>query len=381
MRGTRAVIHLDNLEHNIKEIRKKTGNKVLRCLPVKADAYGHGAVPVAKRALECGVDFLAVATVGEGAELRDAGIKAPVLLFSIPADEELESLVRNNLTPFVSDESFILKLEKAASSFFSGKTSGGKNFLPVHLKIETGMGRTGCRPEDAVKLAALIGECPSLELNGAATHFAVSDSSAPEDILFTKKQIEVFSRTVGNLRSAGFDPGIVHASSSGGIIFHDEAWFSMVRPGILAYGYPPSRDAEGKLDLKPVMELQSEIVFVKDCPKGTSISYGRTWISQEDCKIATVCAGYADGIRRDLSPGLSVEAAGKSCPVRGRICMDQFMVELPAGMNTPVPGTPVVIFGPPPCLFSAADLAEIAGTIPYEITCGISSRVPRVYAG
>ena len=378
MRGTRAVIHLDNLEHNIKEIKKVIGDKVLVCLPVKADAYGHGAVPVAKRAVECGVDFLAVATVDEGIELRAAGIEVPVLLFSIPDDAEMEALVRNNLTPFVSGESFILKLEKAAAVFSS---AAGKAF-PVHLKVETGMGRTDCRPEDALKLASLIVECPSLRLEGVATHFAVSDSADREDVLFTRKQTEIFSGVIEGLRSAGINPGIIHASSSGGVVFHPEAWFSMVRPGILAYGYPPSKDAGGKLDLKPVMELQSEVVFVKDCEKGTSISYGRTWTSPRDCKIATVCIGYADGIRRDLAPGLSVEIGGMSCPVRGRICMDQLMVEVPSdlpGNAGPSPGDTAVIFGPPPCLYSAADLAETAGTIPYEITCGIGPRVPRIY--
>lgn len=379
MRGTRALIHLENLAHNIREIKKTVGDGVALCLPVKANAYGHGAVPVAKKALECGVNYLAVATVDEGCELRSAGIDAPVLLFSIPDDTELDALVCSRLTPFVSDETFVRKLEKAAARVFKRNPQGGSPaVLSVHLKIETGMGRTGCAPSEAARLAAVIAACPSLRMEGVATHFSVSDSTEEDDVSFTRRQIDIFKCAVESVRSAGYDPGVVHAAASGGVLLYPDAYFSMVRPGILVYGYPPSNELKGRLDVKPVMELRSEILFVKECKKGTPVSYGRTWVSPHDCRIATVGAGYADGIRRDLSPGLCVEINGEACPVRGRVCMDQCMVEV-SGTNTPVAGDPVTIFGPPPCACSAADLADRAGTIPYEITCAISARVPRVF--
>lgn len=376
MRATRAVIHLDHLVHNLNEIRKLAGPDVRLCLPVKAAAYGHGAAPVAKCALENGVSVLAVATVDEGLELRAAGISAPVLLFSVPDDAELEALARARLTPFVSEPRLVLQLEKAAAAVLSG---GDR--LAVHLKVETGMGRTGCAPDSAGALAEVIRGCPHLTLGGMATHFAAADSLAEEDVRFTQNQLAEFLQAADTVRAAGINPGILHAAASAGALTLPAARLDMIRPGIAAYGYAPSGELAGRLDLRPVMELQTEVTFVKDWPEGASVSYGRTWRASAPCRIATLAVGYADGFRRSFSPGCSVEIHGVPCPVRGRICMDQCMVEIPPQAGNVVPGTPAVVFGPSPCRTSAADLAALAGTIPYEITCGISHRVPRVYTG
>lgn len=374
MRATQAIIHLENLAHNLSEIRRVAGPRPLICLPVKANAYGHGAVAVAKRALEWGVSFLGVATVGEGEELRAAGIEAPILLFSIPSREEIEGLAAARLTPFVSDGAFALELEKTCAK------AGIR--LAVHIKVETGMHRTGCAPSEATALAKLIDGCPHLLLEGMATHLAVADSSLEEDRAFTVNQLALFNGTVSAVRAAGINPGILHAAASAGTIAYPEARLDMVRPGIAAYGYAPSPALKGALNLKPVMELRSYVSCKRKINEGSSVSYGREWTAARDCLIATLPIGYADGIRRSLSPGLCAEILGEACPVRGRVCMDQLMVELPDAIAEKVEvGCPAVFFGPEPCLYTAADIAELAGTIPYEITCDISARVPRVFGG
>ncbi|GHV85180.1 alanine racemase [Spirochaetia bacterium] len=381
MRGTRALIHLDHLRDNIALVREKTGSPI--CLPVKADAYGHGALPVAKAALAAGVEYLAVATVGEGEELRKGGITAPVLLFSIALPEELETLVNANLEPLAGDADYIDALEAAAAKRTAktetahqrGKIPGGK--VPVHLKIDTGMGRIGCAPEEAAALAARIAGSKHLALAGTATHLAVSDSLTPEDLTYTKNQLDTFRRAVKSIRAAGIDTGIVHAANTGAVTFHNDSWFDMVRPGILLYGYAPSRDGEPAMAVKPLMELESRLVFIKEIKKGTAISYGRTWTAAEDTIIGTIPAGYADGLSRRLSNNWTVHinpAAGK--PLVGRICMDQCMVDL--GKNSTLQRWDrVTIFGG--TAPHAGIMAEQLGTIPYEITCAINKRVPRVY--
>ena len=372
MRATQAIIHLGNLASNLSELRRVAGPKPRICLPVKANAYGHGAVAVAKRALEWGVSFLAVATVEEGEELRSAGVGAPILLFSIPSKDEIEPLVKSRLAPFVSDSAFALELEKTCAK------AGAR--LNVHIKVETGMQRTGCPPLEAAGLARLIAGCPHLFLEGMATHLAAADSSLEEDRAFTANQLALFNEAVSAVRAAGINPGILHAANSAATIACPEARLDMVRAGIAAYGYAPSREYKDELDLKPVMELRTEVAYVKKIPAGDSVSYGREWIAPCDCAIATLPIGYADGIRRSLSPGLCVEILGEPCPVRGRVCMDQLMVELPPSIAGKVkPGAPATLFGPAPCLYTAADLAELAGTIPYEIISCISGRVRRVF--
>ena len=374
MRATQAIIRLENLGHNLSEIRRVAGTRPLICLPVKANAYGHGAVAVARRALERGAAFLAVATVAEGEELRNAGIAAPILLFSIPSKEEIAALVAARLTPFVSDGAFALELEKASAK------AGAR--LAVHIKVETGMQRTGCAPSDAAKLARLIADCPHLFLEGMATHLAAADSPLEEDRAFTAKQLALFNEAAFAIRAAGINPGILHAANSAATIAYPEARLDMVRPGIAAYGYAPSPALKGALDLKPVMELRTEVSYIKKIRAGDAVSYGRAWTAARDCVIATLPIGYADGIRRSLSPGLFAEILGEACPARGRVCMDQLMVELPDTIaEKAAAGCPATLFGPAPCLYSAEDIAGLAGTIPYEITSCISARVPRVFRG
>jgi alanine racemase len=317
---------------------------------------------------------LAVAAVQEGALLRKADIDAPVLLLSVPLPEEFPGLIAHNLIPLVTDRELVSGLAEAAAA-------AGKR-LPVHLKIDTGMGRVGVTADDAVELAAFINAQPSLEYAGTATHLAASDSTAEDDIRYTKEQLARFRGAVEAIRQTGVNPGIVHAANSGAVLLHEDAWFDMVRPGIMIYGYSPlaaGRDVGAMMEpLEPVMELTSRIVYLKKVHQGETVSYGRTWTAPADTWIATIPVGYGDGLPRRLGGRYSVRIRGRFYPLAGRICMDQCMVNL--GPETDIQRwEPVTVFGGSG--YSAADIAGALDTIPYEITCNINKRVPRVYVG
>jgi alanine racemase len=322
MRATRAIIRLDNLLHNIATIQAHVGQNIPLCMAVKANAYGHGAVRIAKTAVAAGVKALGVATVDEGTELREAGISVPIYLFSLPCDGELKSLLQADLIPFCTDDHSIKSYNAAAKLKHTQ--------LTVHLKVDTGMGRIGCTPQNAVRLAALISESKNLELGGVCTHFPVSDSADPR---FTGKQINAIKDIVSRLTIKGLHPGIIHAANSGAIIDKPDAVFDMVRPGIILYGYYPSHGQERILSVKPVMEFLTQISFIKKVSKGTSISYGRTYITEADTYIATLPVGYGDGYSRLLSNRAQVFIDGKRYPVAGRVCMDQIMIDLGVQLN------------------------------------------------
>ncbi|MDR0409626.1 MAG: alanine racemase [Spirochaetaceae bacterium] len=376
MRATKAIIHLDRLRTNIKIVREHLRKGTALCMPVKADAYGHGAVRIAEEAVRCGVDYLAVATVDEGLELRGAGIKHPVLLFSQPLKEELAEAVKARLIPFIGDA-------EAAEFFAAAAASAGGERLPVFLKIDTGMGRMGCTPKDAPALAAFIAGQPSLKYAGTATHFAVSDSADLQDVEYTHLQISRFTAALDGIRANGISPGIVTAANTGATLSYPEAWFDMARPGILLYGYPPPAPQGGKppLAVKPVMELESAVVVIKRVKRGESVSYGRTWTAERDAYIGILPLGYGDGLPRSLSGRFSVIINGNSYPLIGRVCMDQCMVDLGSSPDVERFSTVSVFGGETAGAADAAELARLAGTIPYEICCGITKRVPRVYKG
>jgi alanine racemase len=366
MRATRAIVHLDKFLGNFRAVQAKVGPQRRICVPVKADAYGHGALEISRLSLDSGAFCLGVADICEGAALRKGGITAPILLFSQSLPSGIPEIIENELSPLVSDGDFIEMLAKTAA-----KT---KIKLPVHLKIDTGMGRIGCTPAEAPFLAKKIAACTALEYAGTATHLAVSDSAAPEDRAYTEQQISRFKEALGQIREAGVGPGIVHAANSGAIALHPEAWFDMVRPGIILYGY----NLAGTLspEAEPVMELRTNVVLIKKVKKGETVSYGRTWTSPQDTAIAVLPLGYADGLPRLATNKWQVVIGGKTYPLVGRICMDQCMADLGPDSNVNRWDEASIFGGPAP---SAAILAERIGTIPYEITCNINKRVPRVY--
>lgn len=366
MRPTRAIIHTDNFRHNIRTARRLGGGRPI-CAAVKADAYGHGAVSLSRVAIEEGVDLLAVATVDEGGELREAGIDAPILLLGHTTGEEADRIVQLGLQTMVGDEPYATALDAAAAR--------RSTVVDVHLKVDTGMGRIGCRPDDAVDLARRVSEAAHLRLAGVATHLPVADG---DDRIPTEAQLSRFTAVVDAIGNAGIDPVCVHAANSAALLSGGYPLFDLVRPGIMLYGYAPSPELTGATDLRPVMELRSQIVFIKRVPPGTGVSYGLTWRAPRETVIGTVAAGYADGYNRLLSNTGTVAIGGALYPVVGRVCMDQFMVDLgPA----PTVGLydEVVLFGPDPPAPDAQALAGILETIPYEITCRIDQRVPRVY--
>ena len=360
-------------------------------MSVKANAYGHGALQIAKKSLELGAYCLGVATVSEGLSLRKSGIKSPILLLSQSHQNEIQDIIKGRITPFISDIDF--------ASILNKQVKAARIKLPVHIKIDTGMGRVGCSVKDAVSLAKHIKKCSALKLTGTATHLAAADSANLNDIDFTNQQLSRFKKTVTAIKAARINPGIVHAANSGGIILHPESWLDMVRPGILLYGYKAAHEYElpfanikklskhKTLMVEPVMELISSVVLIKKIKKGESVSYGRTWVAEKDTFIAIIPAGYADGLPRLASNKWQVIIKGEVYPLIGRVCMDQCCVDI--GPKPVVQRwDEAVIFGQniipedpnlPIVMQDAAALADVAGTIPYEITCGINTRVPRVY--
>ncbi len=373
MRATYVNIYLGNLKNNILQIRKNIPEKTKICIPVKADAYGHGAVNISKTAVECGVDYLAVATVAEGIELRNEGItNTPILILSIPQPSEITEVLQYNLIPVVQDEEFIFLLESLAQK--------NKKNVPVHLKIDTGMGRIGCLPEEAIDLAKKIALSKWLKLDGIFSHLPVPDSTDIQDRNFTANQIKIFKDTVGKIKLSGIEPGICHISSSAAVLYYPEFSMDMVRPGLAIYGYYPNNKNDD-ISLLPVMELCSTIVAIRHMKKGQTVSYGRTWEAPCDCDIGVLPIGYGDGLLRVYGKNLQVSINGKKYPVCGRICMDQCMVFLGNNGNSVSRWDKTVIFGPKSfgAFQDASDIAAAADTIPYEITCGINKRVPRIY--
>ncbi|MBN2352155.1 MAG: alanine racemase [Spirochaetales bacterium] len=367
MRATHAVIRLDNLRHNIRALRELLRPGVKICMAVKADAYGHGAVAVSKAVLSEGIESLGVATVEEGVELRAAGMTAPILLLGLFFPEEAEAVVENDITPFAADARGIESLDRAAGR--AGKRA------PVHLKVDTGMGRIGCRPEEAAALAALVRDSRRLRLEGLATHFPAADTA---DGTFTAEQVRVLDDLRSAIKGLGIDLPYVHAANSGALIDKPDSHFNLVRPGIMLYGYYPSAEQERTIPLKPVMELKTRISFLKKVPAGAGISYGLTYTAPRDTFIATLPVGYGDGYSRLLSNRGRVLVGGKPCPIAGRVCMDQTMIDL--GPETQAkPGDEAVLFGDVSGGPDAEEIARLMGTIPYEVTCLITKRVPRIY--
>ena len=367
---THARIHLQNIRSNIEGIRRTVGEQRKILIAVKANAYGHGAVEVARMAEAIGIDWLGIATVPEGIELRNAGISLPILKFSPAFPEEMQAAVDNDITLSVCERENSEKLNEIATEL------GRK--INVHLKIDTGMGRIGVTPQDAPKFAQYIEtECPNLHLQGVFTHLPVSDSA---DTTYTQEQITLFAATVDNLQKRiGRKIELVHCANSGGVLAHPASWFDMVRPGIMIYGFYPSSETLQSIDLKPGLSFITRVSFIKKVNAGTTIGYGRTWSAPEDTWIATIPVGYADGFNRLFSNRGRVLIKGRSYPIVGRVCMDQSMVNL--GPQTEIcVGDEVILIGRSGNLeISAYEWAEKLNTITYEVICQINHRVQRLF--
>lgn len=353
---------------NLQAVRRRVGQRLVLAA-VKADGYGHGAIPVARHIQSTGsADWFGVATVAEGVELRRAGITSPILKLSPCFADEANAALRHAVTLTVIDEQTISMVQDAAEA--------AGLIVPVHLKIDTGMGRLGLPPVRAAGLARLVDEAPNLTLEGLFSHLAVADTPAQDE--YTAWQTQRFVHAAEAVTSARGRPAIVHLANSGGILAHRETWFDMVRPGIIIYGAYPDVTTPRTVDLRPALTWLTRVAFVKDVAAGQSVSYGRTWTASRATRLATIPVGYGDGYNRGLSNVGSVLIAGRRCPIVGRVCMDQFMVDIGPG-STIARGDEVVLIGRSGQEhITTTEMAQHLGTIPYEVTCVITGRVPRL---
>ena len=370
-----AEINLSHLSHNLSVVRKHLHPQTQLMGIVKADAYGHGAVPVARTLLEGGANALGVAICEEGIELRENGIKAPILIMGFTPEPLLREVVRLDLTQTVFSLNGALALANEAARF--------NKRVKIHIKIDTGMSRLGFLPNpQSVQQICKIAANPHLYVTGIYTHLATSDALENS---FMFEQLSRFKWVTDELTKRGVHIQEKHIANSGafshitsGEGYHDFC-MDAARVGIMLYGYPPSAEMIetcAPLGLKPVMRLMSRISMVKDLDAGVGISYGHIYKTKQKSKIAVLPIGYADGYPRRLSNGGRVLVGGRFAPIAGAICMDQCMVDI-TDIEDVNPGDPVVMMGEPG--ICADNLAEIVGTISYEILCGIGKRVPRIY--
>ena len=369
LRRTWAEIDLDALAHNYQQARRLTGPAVKYLGVVKADAYGHGAVQISRKLEALGADYLAVSSLDEARELRHGGIQAPVLILGHTPPDMVPELIRYHITQTVS--------AKAKAEEYSAAASGCGGTLKVHIKVDTGMSRLGFLVrgdhfEGGVGAIAQSCALPNLKAEGIFTHFAVSDEDNEPSEAYTRQQFNVFTRVIDALAERGITFAIRHCANSGALARYPEMYLDMVRPGIALYGV--GDDAE-RLGLRPVMRLKSSVSTIKVFDPDTDISYGRTFHTTEKTRVGVLPIGYADGFFRGLSNRVSVITAQGPAPVRGRICMDMCMVDL-SGLPDVHVGDTVEIFGEGQ---RVDRLAAALDTIPYELTCAVSKRVPRLY--
>jgi alanine racemase len=376
-----AEIDLRAIAHNVRELRRITDTHACLMIAVKANAYGHGAVQVARTALENGADQLGVARIEEGLELRRAGISAPILIFGYTPAHLAPILVDHDLTASVFSLQGAVNMNAALSK---------DRRLAVHLKVDTGMGRMGLLPDQrrcadegvspgpgSMEEVSGIAGLKNLRLEGLWTHFAVSDEA---DKRYTRQQLQIFREFIQGIEARGLTAGIRHAANSGAIIDMPESHLDMVRAGISVYGLYPSRQvAMKKIDLRPALTLKARITHVKRVPAGTRISYGGTWQASRPTTIATVPVGYGDGYSRSLSNRGQMLVHGRCAPIVGRVCMDLTMIDVGHIDDVRMEDEVVLIGRQGDEAISADDVAAQLDTINYEVVTAIMSRVPRIY--
>ena len=377
----RAEIDLKAIAHNIKELRRITHPDARLMGVVKADGYGHGAIEVARCALQNGAEVLGVARIEEGIQIREAGIGVPILIFGYTLPEQTAALLEYDLTQTVYTYPSAQVLSQAATSL--------KKKIKIHLKVDTGMGRLGLLAHnfqgdnsiaintDAIEETLTIAGLEGLELEGIFTHFATADSA---DKTYAEDQLDLFMRFLNRLRKAGLEPPVRHAANSAALIDMPQSHLDMVRPGIASYGLYPSDDVNKRhVSLKPAMALKARIIHLKKVPAGFKVSYGSTYETRRATTIATIPIGYADGLNRLLSSSGQMLVHGHRAPIIGRICMDLTMLDV-GHINNIQMGDEVVIFGQQGSdAITVDEIASSLKTINYEIVSNITARVPRVY--
>ncbi|MDT8317297.1 MAG: alanine racemase [bacterium] len=372
IRPTVCEIDLAALRNNLFILRRKAGNACKIMAVVKADAYGHGATEVAKLLEDENVDFFAVAILEEALRLRSDGIKTPIIILGGILDGQEGAIFDYDLTPMVFSLESMRRIEE------EGRRRGISR--KVHVKIDTGMGRLGIQPEEVKGFFSEIGAMENIELEGVATHFSCADfTPGSEEAAFTRLQIERFKECIAGIESLGFHIPLIHTANSAAILNFPDSIFNLVRPGIMLYGSYPSPLVERIEGLKGVMSFKTKIIDLKDVDEGFGLSYGRTYITSARQRIAVIPVGYADGYRRELSNKGVALVRGKRAGVAGKVCMDMTMLDV-TGIKGAQNGDEVYLFGGEGTdVISIDEFAEAVGTIPYEVMCGISQRVPRVY--
>ena len=365
-----AEIDLDAVAYNIKNIRKKVKKETMIMGVVKADAYGHGAVEVSKVLLYNGADWLGVAMIDEAVQLRKNNIMVPILILGYTPEAEIEDVVRYDIIQTVFSYEMAKMVSDAAVKL--GKTA------KIHIKVDTGMGRIGFIPEESIGDEVLkISKLPNIEINGIFTHFSTSDE---KDKTFTKLQYDRFKYAIDEIEKKGINLAIKHCANSAAIMDFDDLGFNMVRAGIILYGMYPSDDVmKENLSLRPVMSIKTHISYVKKVGKNIPVSYGRTYYTDKESVIATVPVGYADGYIRKMQNGGRVIVNGHYANIVGRVCMDQFMIDITDIPNVSS-GDEVILMGSDGKLsITAEEIANVLDTINYEVVCMIGKRVPREY--
>ncbi len=364
-RPTCAKVDLDAIVHNTRAVKRYTGGKML-CAAVKADAYGHGAIAAAHAMAAGGADMFGVAMTEEAVQLIQSGIDRPVILLSTAPPEDIETILESGIRACITDFPFAEKLSAAAVK--------RQLSAPVHVNIDTGMGRVGLPCQDAAEVVLELAQLPGLHIEGIFTHFACS-----EDYDISAGQLCLFKTVMDTLESAGMSLPLMHVSNSAATLQMPEAHMQCVRPGLILYGlYPPNVESGG-VGLLPAMSLYSRIVFCKKVPAGAKLGYGHTYTTQRDSLIATIPLGYHDGYMRQYSNLGEVLVRGRRAPVVGRVCMDQTLLDV-----TDVPGAgvgdEVVIYGHQgEARISVEEMAQRLDRIPYELTCAVGGRVRRLY--
>jgi alanine racemase len=367
-RPTRAEIDLLAIRSNFKEVERLVGKQVRIMAVVKGNAYGHGILEVARAVLSAGANCLGVAIVEEGIFLRRHGVTAPILVFTPPFDFQLDEHLKHDLEVSLCSIA-------TAQALNSRANSAGKPAV-VHLKVDTGMGRIGVAADEAAEFASRVSKLPGIQIKGIFTHFATSDE---KDHPFIHTQLNRFRAVLSQLRRRGISYGIAHCANSGAILNLPDSRMDMVRAGLLLYGYSPSSSNSRGGSLQPAMALKSRVMFLKQVPGGTPLGYGRRYYSPRQTTIVSVPIGYADGLSRRLSNKAHALINGKYFPVVGTICMDQVMIDVGNGGEVQVGDSVVFIGTSGRERITAWDMARADETIPYEILCSVSSRVPRIY--
>jgi alanine racemase len=366
-----AEIDLDAVAFNVQGFKRQVGDKVLLGVVVKGNAYGHGAVELAKTCLQSGANWVIANRSNEAVELRQGGITAPILVLGYMMPQEADRMVRWNLRPTVSNVEQLEALSAAAARRGAD--------APVHVKLDTGLSRQGVMPAEALDYVRTVASTPHIILEGMYSHFAVADEGKPESVAYTRQQFEAFITVRDDLKHAGSNIPICHICNTAATINYPEMHLDMVRVGSGIGGIYPSADVKRTVPLKPALSLKSHVARVSVLPPGTSVSYGRTYVTTAPTKVALVPMGYGDGYRRGLSNRGCVLIRGQRAPIVGRVCMDQCMVDVTHIPDVRLHDEAVLIGSQGQERISGEEVGELVGTNAYDITTTLTARIPRVY--